>query len=62
LTAFAASFIALQISHRGTVSKIDEDEEVVSMARPGFLSMLGIAVAQTVAAVSSSVGAAAVLG
>ncbi|MDQ4032499.1 MAG: hypothetical protein M3332_09605 [Actinomycetota bacterium] len=60
--AFTSNFIALVISHRGTVSKINENEEGVSMVQSGLLSELGAALSTTVAAFSASIGAAAVLG
>ena len=62
MIAFASTYIALQISHRRTNHEINENGEVGSVNREGRLSTLVVALLQTLAVITSSVGAAAVLG
>lgn len=59
---YVSTLLSLLISHRGTAPEIKERGKVRSVTAAGRLAQLVVASFQTLAAISASIAAAAVLG
>jgi hypothetical protein len=62
LITYISALLSLSISHRWRHSEIQERREVVAVSVVGRLVTLVVALFQTLAAITASVAAAAVLG